>query len=164
MFFKRNEGSARTLDQTQVERVYVLQIKLTDDTIIYKVGKTSNNRTVERVLEISRSFFMKYRYFPEIRVRLDMKTPAALLVEKHMHNLLGEYQYLGLDSKVSGYSEMFTDIDETTLLDYMRDFPYNELLQVDSMKTKDYEDITEYLRLELDKGKSKKKSTDELPF
>lgn len=160
-FFKRNGGAVRDQDQNKVQRVYVIKLILDDGTIIHKVGKASGRSSKERLLQILGSFFDKYRYIPRSSIRLDMSTPVAFLVEKHMHTLLAEYQYTRLDSKVSGYTEMFTDIDEDVLLDYMRNFPYNELLQVKKMKIEDYEAICSILN---DKVRVKQKGTDTIPF
>ena len=143
-------------------RLYVLKFTLDDGTILYKVGMCNSDRSTDRMMEILRDFFVKYRYVPRCEMRRDKKTIVPLLLEKHMHSLLDEWSYR-FDEKFNGSTEFFSDIDESVLLDYLDNFNYRELLRNrEPMKIEDYDSLCEYVKEEDDKLKVE--GTDILPF
>ena len=160
MFFKRDSLSGQDLDQIKVGRIYVMEFTLECGTILHKIGKSSGKSSKNRMLDIVDSFFNTYRYTPMVRIRLDMETITPLLVEKHIHRLLAEYS-CGFEKKFNGSTEFFYEIDSKEVINYLREFPYNELLQVDEMNQDDYEAIAAHLRAIRD---SKEPGSDELPF
>ena len=161
MFFKKNKGLTVT---DGYGRLYVLKFELDNGDVIHKVGMCNSNRTLDRMMEITRSFFLTYRYIPRITMRKDKKVVAPLLVEQHMHEILDEHSYT-FEKKFDGSTEFFKDLDESVLLDYLDDFDYTELLRgKDQMKLDDYEAITIELKKLNKCSKSKEKHSDELPF
>ena len=143
MFFSKGKVCDTT---SKLGKLYVLRFELDDGIVLHKVGMCHTDRTEDRMMEILRSFFMVYRYIPRVTLRKNLTTIVPLLVEQHMHSLLEEWSY-SFDKKFDGYKEFFMGLDEQVLLTYLGDFPYNELLQVDSMKIDDYETIGEHLRV-----------------
>ena len=157
-FYTRAQGDVSE-KPSKYGRLYVLNFILDDGTVLHKVGMCNSDRSTDRMIEILRDFFIKYRYVPRCEMRRDKKTIVPLLLEKHMHSLLDEWSY-SFDKKFNGSTEFFSDIDESILLDYLDNFDYRELLRgKDSMNLVDYETITEELRLDLGNN-----ATDELPF
>ena len=157
-FYSRSKGDVSE-KPSKYGRLYVLKFTLDDGTVLHKVGMCNSDRSTDRMMEILRDFFVKYRYVPRCEMRRDKKTIVPLLLEKHMHSLLDEWSY-SFDKKFNGSTEFFSDIDESILLDYLDNFDYKELLRgKDSMNLVDYETITEELRLDLGNN-----ATDKLPF
>jgi len=148
-------------------RVYVYTLDLEDGTKLWKVGMCESSRTVDRMMEVLTSFFKVYRYVPHTRLRLDKKTLVPRLLEKHMHELLDEYRY-DFDKKFDGRTEMFTDLDEDTLLDYLRNKDDLDFLQTDKLEIKYYDILAKESKRRLqEKVNDKvKKFTypDEVPF
>ena len=109
-------------------RVYVLKVTLQDGTILHKVGMCKSARSIDRMMEILRSFFTTFRYVPNCELRKDKKVVVPLLVEQHMHKVLEDYSYT-FDTKFDGSTEFFSDIDEEVLLEYLTNFDYRVILQ-----------------------------------
>jgi len=107
--------------QQQFGRVYVIKLVLPGDCIVYKIGMTHSDRAVDRMMEILRSWFTKYRFVPYSELRLDMECGYPEQLEKHIHKILAPKQFIP-NEKVSGGTEMFTDINELRLLHYLRQF------------------------------------------
>jgi len=122
-------------------RVYVLRLELPDNLIVHKIGMTHSPRSADRMMEILRSWFMQYRYVPRTELRLDKETGVPRLLEKHMHTILAEWKWVP-DKKVDGGQEMFTGLDEEVVLDYLKNFDYQDLLvNCTSIATVDYDYI-----------------------
>ena len=108
-FFKRQD----------IGRVYVIRLTLPGSVIIYKIGMCNSNRSVDRMMEILRSWFNRYRFVPHSELKLDMETGRPLEIEAHIHKCLAHKKYAPSE-KVSGGTEMFIDIDEFRVLQYLR--------------------------------------------
>jgi len=134
-FFNKQDPVEKTTG-----RVYVIKLTLPGNKVIYKIGMTHSPRSTDRMMEILRSWFMQYRYVPHAELRLDKETGVPLLLEKHMHEVLSEWKYVP-DKKVDGAQEMFTDINEEYLLDYLKHFDYSLLLRCTKIKCQDYDYI-----------------------
>ena len=104
-----------------IGRLYVIRMELPDSTIIHKIGMTNTPRSVDRMMEILRSWFMKFRFIPYSELRLDMECGNPRELEKHIHKILYEKQFIP-NEKVEGGTEMFIDIDEFRVLHYLRQF------------------------------------------
>lgn len=107
--------------QREVGRIYVILMVLPDGTIVHKIGMTKSDRAVDRMMEILRSWFMRYRFIPYVELRLDMNTNYPKELESHIHNILKHKQFMP-HMKVDGGTEMFTDIDEFRVLHYLKTF------------------------------------------
>jgi len=70
-------------------------------------------------MEILRSWFSSYRFIPYTELRLDLEVDNPLLVEKHIHKVLAHKQWMP-DKKISGGTEMFTEINEFRVIQYLR--------------------------------------------
>lgn len=108
-FFKRQD----------IGRVYVIKMILPGDVIVHKIGMCNSNRSTDRMMEILRSWFTKLRYVPYSELKLDMETGRPLEIEAHIHKCLGHKKFTPTE-KVSGGTEMFTDIDEFRVIQYLK--------------------------------------------
>lgn len=108
-FFKRQD----------IGRVYVIKMVLPDGTIVHKIGMCKSNRSTDRMMEILRSWFTKFRFVPYSELKLDMETGRPLEIEAHIHKCLGHKKYIPTEN-VSGGTEMFTGINEFRVLQYLR--------------------------------------------
>lgn len=111
MFFSRRE----------VGKIYVIRMQLPDGVIVHKIGMCNSDRSVDRMMELIRSWFMKYRYAPYTELRLDMNTNYPKELERHIHKILKHKQFIP-HMKVDGGTEMFHSIDEFRVLHYLRTF------------------------------------------
>ena len=98
--------------------VYVMEYKFqtkASSKTLYKVGITKN-QPIDRMLEISRSFFQKRRYIPESKLIRFRKVPDYYKLEQELHKLLIDSKY-GFKLKFSGSTEFFDiDIDQLLLV------------------------------------------------
>ena len=108
-FFKR----------TDKERVYVIKMVLPDDSVVHKIGMTNTPRSTDRMMEILRSWFVAYRFVPYAELRLDMECRDAYKLEQYIHRILNANQFIP-DKKVDGGTEMFTDINEIRVIQFLR--------------------------------------------
>jgi len=132
MFFKRIKESPQT------GRLYIIELTLNTGQVIHKIGMTHTPRSVDRMMEILRSWFIKYRYVPTARLKLDFETGVPALLEKHIHKLLKEFKWVP-DKKVSGRQEMFANIDDKQVIDYIKNIDYSILLKGKrKISSKDY--------------------------
>jgi len=132
-------------DHSKEGRVYVLRLVLKDGTILHKVGMTHSGRSTDRMMEILRSFFISNRYVPQCELRRDRPFKIPLIVEKHLHKLLSPLSHTFDGSKFSGSTELFQNVDEESLLEYIDNFTYDKLLHVTEMSTEEHELIMEIL-------------------
>ena len=160
MFYKRTPLDSK--EKSRYGRVYVLRFEL-EDTIVWKVGMTRSDRSLDRMLEILRSFFITYRYIPKVTMRRDKKVIVPLLVEQHMHDALEDYSHT-FDKKFDGCTEFFSDLDEDILLDYLDSFRYETLLEErTTIGLEDFEEISKEIRLLTDNERDLD-AEDKLPF
>lgn len=104
-----------------IGRVYVIKLVLPGDTIVWKIGMVHSARSLDRMMEILRSWFSRYRFVPYAELRLDLECGNPLELEKHIHKILHKHQFIPSE-KVEGGTEMFTDINEFRVLHYLRQF------------------------------------------
>ncbi len=90
-----------------MDRVYIIKAKMHDtDTWIYKCGKSSGKSSVDRMLQLAKSFFTKYRYIPLMTVKRDRPAPNAFEIETTLHRRFKEFSYYH-DKNVDGATEWF---------------------------------------------------------
>lgn len=94
---------------------------LPDGLVIWKIGMTARESAVDRMMELLRSWFTRFRFVPHSELRLDMHTAWPKQLEKHIHQVLSHKRYTP-HMKVEGRTEMFTDIDEFRVLHYLQSF------------------------------------------
>lgn len=113
-FFKRQD----------IGRVYVIRMTLPGDVIVHKIGMCNSDRSTDRMMEILRSWFNRYRFVPYTELKLDMETNRPKELEAHIHKLLAHKQFIP-NEKVSGGTEMFVEIDEFRIIHYLKTFNEN---------------------------------------
>ena len=90
-----------------MDRVYIIKQKLYDtNEYIFKVGKSSGKSSIDRLMQLIRSHFMKYRYTPFATIKRDRATNNAFAIETQLHHEFKQYQYYH-DKKVDGANEWF---------------------------------------------------------
>jgi len=99
----------------------MLKMHLPGKCTIYKIGMTNSNRSTDRMMEILKSWFIKYRFVPYTELKLDMECSRPKELEKFIHKVLSKHQFLPHE-KVSGGTEMFIDIDEFRVIQYLKQF------------------------------------------
>lgn len=82
--------------------------------LLYKIGITTY-KPIDRLLQISRSFFNSRRYIPESRLIRYRKVPNYVELEKILHNKLN-YCNFKFKDKFDGCTEFF-DIDKDSIID-----------------------------------------------
>ena len=97
-------------------RLYLLKFYLTDTDIVYKIGVTSRDRCTDRMLEVLKDFFDKFRYIPKCVMLRDRFCIGYLDKEKKLHSKYKEYN-VKFNKKFGGSTEFFADINEKELLD-----------------------------------------------
>lgn len=81
---------------------------------LYKIGIT-RNEPIDRMLQVSRSFFQIRRYVPESRLVRMRKVPSFMELESKLHTIYKEFNY-SFNFKFDGSTEFF-DMDLDKLLD-----------------------------------------------
>jgi len=97
---------------------------------------TNTPRSVDRMMEILRSWFTAYRFVPYTELRLDMECRDAYKLEQYIHKILFKNQFTP-DLKVDGGSEMFADINELRVIQFLKS--YNNSSFVDPPKLNEQE-------------------------
>ena len=133
-FFKR----------TDKERVYVIKIVLPDDTVIHKIGMTNSPRSADRMMEILRSWFMAYRFVPYTELRLDMECRDAYKLEQYIHKILSKNQFIP-DMKVDGGTEMFSDINELRVIQFLKAYGNSSFVDPPKLDEKEFDIINQLL-------------------
>ena len=107
---------AKKHDGVELGYVYVMEYNFRQGSKIktlYKVGVTQN-QPIDRMLQISRSFFQSRRYVPESRLIRFRKVPDYYTLEKQLHKILKSHNYL-FKTSFDGSTEFF-DIELDKLL------------------------------------------------
>lgn len=109
MVFKinRNIGTTKGI-------LYLLVLEI-EDTVVYKVGMTTRD-IEDRVAEILKDYFKKYRYFPKCTPKRFTKTEDVFGKEAMMHRILKEYKFKAV-KKFDGSNELFSGIELDVLLE-----------------------------------------------
>jgi hypothetical protein len=126
-----------------IGRIYVIRMELPGDLVIHKIGMVNSNRSVDRMMELLRSWFMRYRFVPYAELRLDMETSYPRELEAHMHKMLAHRQYIP-HMKVEGRTEMFHSLDEFRVLHYLKTFNEAVVPTLD-LTSDDYDNLGRWL-------------------
>lgn len=100
-----------------VDRLYLMEITVPGIGIAYKIGKSSNHSSKERMLQIVGSMFDVYRETPIIRIVRDRECDDVFSVETRCHHRLKEWR-ICVEKKWSGCTECFSVDRETALKVY----------------------------------------------
>ena len=127
-----------------VGRVYVIKMILPGELVVHKIGMCKSSRSTDRMMEILRSWFMKFRFVPHSELKLDMETGRPLEIEAHIHKVLYHKRYVP-EHKVSGGTEMFIGIDEFRVIQYLKhceDVTFDKPL---GLTSNDYKHLGQFL-------------------
>ena len=124
-------------------RIYVIRMTLPDGLTVWKIGMTQREASLDRMFELLRSWFVRFRFVPYSELRLDMHTGYPKQLEAHIHGILSHKRYTP-HMKVEGRTEMFTDIDEFRVLHYLRSFR-DDLVPTLNLTDDDYEALGKWL-------------------
>jgi len=128
----------------ELGRVYVIKLVLPGDTEIFKIGMCRSSRSLDRMMEILRSWFTNYRFVPYTELRLDMKFGRPLELEQHIHKILAHKQFIP-HKKVDGGTEMFTEINESRVIQYLKQCTDEEFDKPLELSKEDYKNLGEWL-------------------
>ena len=128
----------------ELGRVYVIKLTLPGGVTIWKLGMCKSSRSLDRMMEILRSWFSSYRFVPYTELRLDMKFGRPLELESHIHRILRHKQWLP-DHKVDGGTEMFTDINESRVIQFLKQCRDDEFDTPVVLTEEDYKNLGEWL-------------------
>jgi len=136
-------GFLRSTTKDGKERKVYMMLFDIDDSIYYKIGVTEHGDPIDRLLQIARSFYMKFRYIPSCTVKRFRSTTIAYKAESKLHKLLKEYKLeLDPDDTFDGCTEFFTDIPQDKIIKL-----YEEVLDKAKLYDKYIKEIAEYDRL-----------------
>ncbi len=99
----------------------MIRMCLPDDTVVHKIGICNSNRATDRMMEILRSWFTKFRFVPYSELKLDMECQDPLKLEQFIHWILVDNRFEP-NHKVEGGTEMFIDLDELRVIWFLRSY------------------------------------------
>jgi len=127
-----------------IGRVYVIKMILPGDIVIHKIGMCHSNRATDRMMEILRSWFTKFRFVPYTELKLDMETGRPKELEEHIHGILRHKQFIP-NEKVEGGTEMFIDIDEFRVIQFLKQCNDNLFDKPLGLSPVDYRNLGQFL-------------------
>lgn len=117
---------------------------LPGNVIIHKIGMTNSNRATDRMMEILRSWFTKFRFVPYTELKLDMETGRPKELEEHIHKIL-KHKRFEPGHKVSGSTEMFWRIDEFRVIQYLKHCNDMQFEKPLGLSPEDYRNLGQFL-------------------
>ena len=138
MFFKRDEGLCE-----QVERLYLLDITFESGMKVVKIGKSSGKHSIDRMLQIQRDYFKKYRTTFLCRIKRDREVKKDVFkIEAELHRFFSDFRYTA-KIPFDGSTELFAIPIESAIEAYewlldgnsLDDYEYNlpEMVVEDSL-------------------------------
>jgi hypothetical protein len=89
------------------ERLYLFYIRLKSGLHVVKIGKSSGNDSLDRMFQIQRDYYQKYRWTFMCKIKRDRVVEENVFqYEKELHDFFAEYRYEA-PIKFDGCSEMF---------------------------------------------------------
>lgn len=89
------------------ERLYIFHIKFDSGMEVVKIGKSSGDNSVDRMLQIQRDYFMRNRCTFICKIKRDRVVPENVFqYETVLHHFFKDYQYTP-KSSFDGSSELF---------------------------------------------------------
>lgn len=96
--------------------VYILKVQLATGQVLYKIGVSKEKRHMDRMMEVLKDFFIKYRYVPFTSMKRFRVFPDAYEVERLLHKKYKHCNYT-FDKKFCGSTEFFVIDDECKLIE-----------------------------------------------
>jgi len=94
--------------------VYILKVQLATGQVLYKIGVSKEKRHMDRMMEVLKDFFVKYRYIPFTSMKRFRVFPDAYEVERLLHKKYNDCNHT-FDKKFCGSTEFFDIPDEAEL-------------------------------------------------
>jgi len=125
-FLKRGESPSKK------RRLYLLEIEMPSGMQCVKIGVASGNNSLERMMQVNRDIFMKFRYTAKIGIKRDREVDADVVFkyETMLHRFFRDHQYIP-PRKFDGSTELFAvpledavQAFEAVLEGYEPDFTY----------------------------------------
>lgn len=104
-----------TVEKESKGKLYVMRFCI-DGVVVHKIGMTTRKKPEDRLVEVLLSFYKVNRYMPKSDIKRFREVDDVFKKETMLLNTLKEYKYKA-ETKFSGCTEMFVDIDEFTLLE-----------------------------------------------
>jgi len=89
-------------------RLYLFDITLKSGLKVVKIGVASHNSSVDRMFQVNRDYFMKYRESFRCTIKRDREVPAdkCFQMETILHKFFKDYQYTP-KVRFDGSTELF---------------------------------------------------------
>ena len=97
-------------------KLYVMRFILPEKTV-YKIGMTNHSRPTDRLMEIVRSYYEKYRETPIAKILRYRSCDNVFAVEAALHRYFGDYRS-EFDKQFDGCTECFDIPEEIALQVY----------------------------------------------
>ena len=83
----------RDINVPLVNRLYIFSIRFESGMKVCKIGKSSGKSSLDRMLQIQRDYFNKYRCTFICRIVRDRECKDVFKYETELHRFFKEYQY-----------------------------------------------------------------------
>jgi len=119
--FKASEGLSDTTSfhsNSSIDRLYLLLIEMPSGMKVVKIGKASGSSSLDRMMQINRDIFNKYRCTAKIQIKRDRPIDKDVFkYEAELHKFFKDYKY---NPKVAfdGSSECFVIYEEAAVSVY----------------------------------------------
>lgn len=127
-----------------IGRVYVIKMILPGHLVVHKIGMCHSARSLDRMMEVLRSWFCSYRFVPYSELKMDLECNDPKKLEAYIHRVLDKHRFEP-NYKVEGYTEMFTDINELRVITHLRQFNDSNHQHVQNLTENDYDVICRLL-------------------
>jgi len=87
---------------------------------------------------------MAYRFVPYTELRLDMECRDAYKLEQYIHKILSKNQFIP-DMKVDGGTEMFSDINELRVIQFLKAYGNSSFVDPPKLDEKEFDIINQLL-------------------
>lgn len=77
----------------KLDRLYILSIRFESDMEVIKIGKSSGKSSLDRMLQIQRDYFKKYRCTFICRIVRDRECEDVYKKESMLHRFFQDYRY-----------------------------------------------------------------------
>ena len=110
----------RDINVSLVNRLYIFSIRFESGMEVVKIGKSSGKSSLDRMLQIQRDYFNKYRCTFICRIVRDRECEDVFKYETELHRFFEKYQY---KAKIpfDGSTELFciSDLVAREAYDYL---------------------------------------------
>jgi len=130
--------------------LYLLYVWIGERKVV-KIGVTKRKSVVDRVVEITSSYYSKYRVFPRVYPKRHRKVEGVYKKEAALHRYFKEYVY-SPEMKFSGSTEFFEGMNEGLLLKVYSDCVDGKDINDEEYEVGSYDEGSGRCGLDLDEG------------